>query len=99
MKPRKSFCAAIAKLLYSTHDLAASFPTRLPVGGRRQFLMVTHSTSLRLRYLQAASALSLSSPAKRARYRVVPPLSKVSVNASAPVSTLDALLCTAERRC
>ena len=34
---------------------------------RRQFLMVTHSTSLRLRYLQAASAESLSRPAKRAR--------------------------------
>src|SRR5712671_4582848 len=61
---------------------------------RRQFFIVIQSTSLRLRYLHAASAWSLSRPANRARKYVVSPLSTDSVNASALASRRAALFLT-----
>ena len=67
-KPRTCFCAAIADTpYYSTHVGGSCCDATVLFHDRRQFLMVTHSTSLRLRCLQAASAWSLSRPAKRAR--------------------------------
>ena len=62
------FSAAIADYSNATLALAAPAPdTSLVVCARRQFLSVKQSTSLRFRYLHAASAWSWSSPAKRAR--------------------------------
>src|SRR5215475_7440081 len=52
-----------------------------------------HWNSFFLRNLQAASALSRSNPAKRARYSVLSPLVTVSVVGAALLSTSLALLC------
>ena len=58
-----------------------------------------HGIALRLRYLHAASACSLSRPAKRARKSTLSPFSVRSVKGSALPSRPLALLCAASRRC
>ena len=59
--------AAIVSTPNATVYAAAPGSPLSSLWDRRQFLTEMHSTSLRLRYLQAASALSWSRPAKRAR--------------------------------